>query len=245
MGWIKRLSSEFPASSLVWVEFERLLSAECLEFLSSSIIPQLNQAISRPGLLRLHRSCIVNYFSSMQSNTYLEIWTFVTHSFDTTESIQSTTHCHETGMWTGTPRISGAWEGTVSISSKWLSMWLALENFLYVLPSSVTKNITFRSQRFSFCVCNICPRKIHTGNHKTHFILHLEIVPTTLWKSDEEVSQAACWAEWRASFLPDVHSFRVLPGDCSASQKPFPLCQREILASRAQSFLNQSNLLKE
>lgn len=47
----------------------------------------------------------------MLSKTYLEIsWTFETLGFETTELIQSTVPCHETGVWTDLPRIAGSWE---------------------------------------------------------------------------------------------------------------------------------------
>lgn len=96
---------------------------------------------------------------------------------------------------------------------------------------------------FSVCICNISPRKSHIGNHKIHFILHLGVIPIALWETDEETSQTACFSSMQGSSLMLTLTVFFLV-TCSASLKPFPLCQRAV-ASQAQGFLIQSDLLKD
>lgn len=54
--WTKKKAAvpSLQPAVLAWVESERISPAACPEFLSSGIIPQLDQAASRPGLLMLH-----------------------------------------------------------------------------------------------------------------------------------------------------------------------------------------------
>lgn len=86
--------------------------------------------------------------------------------------------------------------------------------------------------------------KKHTGNHKIHFILHLEIVPIALWKSDEEIARlpAVLISRVQGSSLTfTLGMFFLVP--CSVSLKPFPHCWRGIVASRLGIFC--CSLLRE